>query len=621
MASLTVTINATSRTSVTLQGGSSIQLDRPASTATLVVLDTAGTLSISTLQTVSVANGGTTIFNGFIVKKRMDGEGLAPPARRYTLTCADWNWRCAHPKAVVTKTYLKQSDQDIIVDAVTEAGLGSDLTATTGTIDSIQSSITIGFDGATLTEVLDEMSRRSGGVWWVDQGKTLHYNTAANATAAAWNIDTDSPNGSTTFDVLGLTVDAEHLDPINSIEVIGERKVTDLARPSDTDSDATSQSSYGVYARKELVQSAISDTEASLIAAELISAGKDPRDSITFTCRDDDSRGLLGPNQKITATCSRLGLSSQAFVTRRVALRQISDSITEMSVEAGDIRPTAAAMLKKFNESRRRVTASTYALMGVDFDQTNSEYLRTVGTPYDIRDMVTSAGGSFTFSAVVRINSGMNNGEVASYGEFSDSSNINGWRIVAEESGTTETYDLRLRLGVTATDLNAVTSTHPLVAGQVHHIAVVCDTDGSGVNFTKFYVDGAEATSSGGSTGNNPINWSNADMCLGGSDDVTGFATRYFWDGFIGAASIYPLALTVYQVRALAVNPLHRPNTSLAVWAFDEHVDGYTVGNSADPIYSSGDSIYQSNTGNLYNLRAASGKTLTYEEIAYTPPL
>lgn len=515
----------------------------------------------------------STLFEGFVTALEVQPIG-APPSRVISLECVDWNWRLDNPPAVTTKVYTSQTDQAIILDALAECGLDSDITASASTVASIESGITIAFDGATMREVLDEMVGISGGVWWV-QNRTLYYAAEASTEATDWAINTDSPSEPTTWDVENLVVKERQDFPLNSVEVIGPVRENGT-RPTATDTDATSIAAIGTYHKKIEVKTATTDEYAALVAAQLVAAGKDPRNSITFRFSDElGRRPLTSVNQAITATSTRAGLSADDFVVREIRFKQRTDAISDFEVAAGAFQPSVTDLLRRLDAAAKSTSALPYAIGALDFDAASNEAVDSGTSIANIDDMT-----NLSIFATVKCDS------IASIRT-----------IVAKENGSDQGWNL----SITAAGLIQLTRTRAssnysysrafpgdgFVAGNVYRIVCVSDSTVA----PRFWINGVEATTGGGGSVGSGAFDSEASSPVRVARDNSG---AYF-DGSIGAVALWDVDLPETTASALhnaRFSALPFSNRLQLAWALDE----FAVGNAA----SGSDSILD-RTSNEYN--------------------
>jgi hypothetical protein len=583
---LTATIGGVSR--APLIAGSTISLRRPVSSASLLIDDPNGDIVIATLDSVVIENvvgvdivedsglpgailpggwmpgGGTpthydtgvVIFRGFVNAITIDPRGQHRKGSRILkLECVDLNWRLDNPPNYLTKSYTGVSDRAIILDALTVLGL-SEINADSGTIGEIETGLTVAFDGATMRDVLEEMVKISGAVWWVEDS-TLFYSAEDDAEAAAWGIDTDAPDNSATFDVQAMSVSSRHDYPLNSVTVVGPTG-EDGSRASASASDPTSISTYGTFKRKIELKSVTVDSYAQLAADQLVEAGKDPRQTIRFGFDDASHELFLTVNQKIVATSARFGLSSQAFVTREVRIQQRTGSISDFSVEAGDARPSVQDILKRLNAATRSGSTNLpQQILGLDFTRSSSEAVNS-GTSVPNIDNLTD----FTIVATIRPDQlGVTQAIVAK----DNGSNL-GWMLRLDSFNNLEVSRTRdsvnYEIGVAS----------GFSVGGVYKIVARVTTAG-----LRLWVNGSERTVGGGAGSGTFDSETSAPLRVGRSN-----AGNYF-DGMIARVALWNIALpettcaTLHNAKFDALP--FGVNLKLA-WALDEFSDGSTASGS-----------------------------------------
>ena len=529
----------------------------------------------------------STIFDGFVVALDIQPNGK-PPGRVFQLDCADWNWRLDNPPDVCTKVYANQSDQSIIIDALAECGLDSDITATTSTVASLETGITIAFDGATMREVLDEMGRISDGVFWI-QNRTLYWNSEASVGDSIWEIDTESPAPPASWDVEALTVKQRHDFPLNSVEVVGAVQENGT-RPSATDSDATSIAAIGTYHKKIEVQTANTASYAALVAAQLVAAGKDPTNTISFKFADDGGRrALTSVHRLVTATSTRFGLSSDDFIVREVGIRQIDEAVSEFSVTAGDYQPSVTDIMRRLEAATRSGRAVPQSIGALDFDAASSEAVDSTSTSLTNIDLT----GDLSITATIRVDSisadrticalddGSNRGLVLSVTSFGLLS------LTRTRASSSYFYSRQFPGGFSA--------------GNVYRIVVTSPT----ATAARFWVNGVEATTGGGgSVGSGAFDAATSSPFRVGRDNGGAYM-----DGAIGSVAVWSVDLpetTALGLHNVKFSALPFSNYVELAWALDEFSDG-SAALGTDSIIDRSSSGYHGTPSNT-----PTGTTLVY---------
>lgn len=155
------------------------------------IYDHSGTVDIDEKDSVTIADGETTLFAGELVDLVETSVGIAC---EWKIVCQDNNI-LLDETVVLSESYtVGTADSAIINDLFTSYRSDIDSTTHVATIKANLHS-TMNFDAMTLREILDDICGKTGGWYYVDADKNLHYfETETNP--AGWNLST-SPNGST----------------------------------------------------------------------------------------------------------------------------------------------------------------------------------------------------------------------------------------------------------------------------------------------------------------------------------------------------------------------------------------------------------------------------------------
>lgn len=500
----------------------------------------------------------STIFDGFAVSMKVGPRG-GKDARIIEIDCRDWNWRLDHPPAVLTKVYVDQTDQAIILDALASIGLDSDITASSSTIEEIETGLTVAFDGATMRDVLDEMNKVSGGEWWIDN-RTLYFKSEPSIEYAKWFVNTDDYTHPATWDVENLTVTEHHDYPLNSVEVVGPS--FEGVRPSATDSDATSISAIGTYAGKIEVKTATTDAYAALIAAQLVAAGKDPRRAVSFQCSDDFGRlPLTSLGRLMFVKSPRIGLStSEGFLIQEIEIKQRKSPVSDFRVSAGDSRPSVTDVMRRLEAAAKTSSALPTTIGALDFTAASSESVDTGTSIANVDDMT-----DFTLFATVRCDSVAATRTIVAK---EDASNL-GWNLSITSAGLISLTRTRASSNYT---YSRAFPAGGFVAGNVYRIVAVSDSSTA----ARFWINGVEATTGGGGSVGSGTFSTEASAPVRVARDNGG---AYF-DGAIGGVAVWDIALPETTASALH-------NSRFAALPFSNRLqlalalDEFAVGNSA----------------------------------------
>lgn len=527
-------------------------------------------------------------FSGYILSKAIKREKAN--AFIVTTDCASTAWRMANPPTLCTKVYQDTDDQDIILDAITECGLGSVITASTSTVDTIETGLDVAFRERTLTEVLDEMTAASGGVWDVDASDTLSYNASASAASAAWDINQDSPNGSTTFAV-DITSASENFEtPATTAVVLGAIKDGVQIRATAT----TAGSPTLTFTRPFESPLIVSEATAQAVADAIIADGEAKRVSIKFRYTDEGGLAPLSQNTLIDVTASELGLSAETMLIRSVSMYQETGTTTRFTIDAGGYAPSAAELLRKIGLAGRRQQQSLpFFFPGYDFTAANDEYV-VVPSHSSIDDL-----SPLTVSMWVLFDSVSSNQSLIVKGLHTGSGQ---WRI--ELNGTSKKIEARR---VYSSSNSNLTSTSVLTAGTLYHIAATWTSGGVGT----LYINGeAEDTDSGSGSVTTEATY---DIEIGTnlSADAAGESTKSF-DGFISQVRIWGGVIPPNLMSRLAA----KPGAEDALWSGDQvlhlRMDEYGSGDTV-LVDSTRDSSAAMNHGTINAFKTLTGRETVWQ--------
>lgn len=279
----------------------------------------AGTISRITPRALTLANNGL----GYT---------------EYTLECQDYTalLDTAVPPAVTLPSgFSDQSAIRYIIDNTLPGIID------TTDVDSITVLDAMALSGVTARQALENICQLSGGNFWVDQNKALHYHSPS-ATPAPFAIS-DTPDYATTFP--GLFADYQYSqdfsNPGNRITVFGGGDTP----PSIEVNDATSQSTYGkVFSRVLRDQSLLTIAAVTARANVELARYKQPLQTGRFTTRYEG----LDVGQLVPVTNQALGISG-TFLIRRLTMTWPTSTETRFGVEFGDLNADLIRLLRSFN--------------------------------------------------------------------------------------------------------------------------------------------------------------------------------------------------------------------------------------------------------------------------------
>ncbi len=221
---ITITIAGSDRTAyVPLMGdsefglpGLKIQQDAASyvSRCSFGIRDDLAALTIATKQVVVVADGATTLFGGEIASIERYQVG---PARCMAIDVQDYNILLEETVAPKLTFAVGTADSAIIADLFAAYRTDINAVAYVATIDA--SMETMSFQN-TLRQCLSQICTRTGGKFYVDFDKYLHY-FSTESNAAAWNLS-DTPNFSTTFPFGDYEKVEDASELVNKVYVVGQ---------------------------------------------------------------------------------------------------------------------------------------------------------------------------------------------------------------------------------------------------------------------------------------------------------------------------------------------------------------------------------------------------------------
>lgn len=179
------------------------------------VLDGApGSLIIADWMEVIVLDGGTKMFGGYLLS--IDSSEGSDLLRRIECQCGDYSARLSHVR--VSKEYINRSDAHIIADVFSTymAGEGFDYTSH---VEIIETHERLRYINRYIADVLRDLAKFSGGDWYVDENKNLHY-FASQISTSPFGVS-DFPDLSATFPYSNFRTNKDGSGIANRVRVIG----------------------------------------------------------------------------------------------------------------------------------------------------------------------------------------------------------------------------------------------------------------------------------------------------------------------------------------------------------------------------------------------------------------
>lgn len=185
-------------------------------------VDEGSSLVLQNEAEVSLVDNGTKVFGGY-VRRRTRKDFNVQGIRVYEIQCQDFNSDPSDdwvPVGTGPRT-TAETDKERITWLFSTYGTRS-VDASTAYVQNTRAEdlMDMDFQGMTLAQALDEICKVTGAQWYVDENRKLHYFT--NETVLApWDIDIQSPNGTSTFPARDFTYPDDTIDYVNTVAVIG----------------------------------------------------------------------------------------------------------------------------------------------------------------------------------------------------------------------------------------------------------------------------------------------------------------------------------------------------------------------------------------------------------------
>lgn len=203
-----------------------------------------GSYQILDWSEVTITVDGTRVFGGYITSSGGTASGdAANKTTFWSVECRDWS--AIFDTVVVGRQYTDSAD-NAIVDNLFDTYLPDDGFDSTTNVATQYDDVDIVFDYVTLREALDQLADQVKAQWHVDPDKSIYWYGVIDPGAAAFDIDTVSPNNSSTFDVLAdsLKATTDSLEIVNKLQIIGGYQVAGTLQ-TDTFTGVADEFIYG----------------------------------------------------------------------------------------------------------------------------------------------------------------------------------------------------------------------------------------------------------------------------------------------------------------------------------------------------------------------------------------
>ena len=312
--------------------------------------DVTSTLAIETRDAVTVVDGGTTLFAGEVVDVDTDLLDLAVDGRRLTVLCQDYQILVEEAVIDGQEVYSAQADSAIIADLF--ASYRADVDATTY-VSTLNASMDVTVEDVTLRQALAEICGRTGGRWYVDENKNLHY-FDAESNVAAWFLS-DTPDNATSFPYQHIAVRLKATTIVNRVLVVG----TNVRAWRE---DAASVAAYGTRPAV-VVDTAIADATAANERGDAILAKYGyPHTSYSVTTRKEGLRAGMD----VRLVCGAWGLDDTLTV-ERLTIRW-RGNVRFYELEIGEGVAAALTTGRTWMDRISRVEGTANSLDGIVFD-------------------------------------------------------------------------------------------------------------------------------------------------------------------------------------------------------------------------------------------------------------
>ena len=189
-------------------------LNEELDTLTLTLQD-ASTVNPLEWQEIVVKDGAAKIFGGYVIDvTKKKGRNAAD--NDYDLGCSDY--AILLDKVIIRAKYENKADKEIIADIFTNAAELSTFDGTTY-VETILTLPRARFNRKSAREALDWICEQSGGHWYMDYDKKLHY-FKSEEFGAPFDV-CDTPNDASRMTVQNPSVIKDGAGVVNLVEIVG----------------------------------------------------------------------------------------------------------------------------------------------------------------------------------------------------------------------------------------------------------------------------------------------------------------------------------------------------------------------------------------------------------------
>jgi len=296
-------------------------------TAELEVFDENSDISITAgsrlvADEITIVDGATTYFGGYVTNQDVTTFLTGP--RKLSLQCQGYGILLAET-LVEYEGYFPEADDFIINDLFDTYLPAIDSVTDVAQLDA---SMDIEFSEMSLAEIMDALCERTGGRWYIDNIKTLHYFADENDDSGFDLSDTPAPPASYTY----------HDDPekrVDGTQIVNRVRVIGADEYSVTRNDAGSQATYGIRGTIITDQGLTTTAELEERGDAVLLKYKDPK--ITYVVRTAHGGAVAG--QEVDLKCVVLGLAAlTTFTIRELYIYwELGDPVYEMVLGEAEI--------------------------------------------------------------------------------------------------------------------------------------------------------------------------------------------------------------------------------------------------------------------------------------------
>ena len=248
---ITVTIDGVDRSSLLLADSLYVRssVGNNTDVCEFALRDSAGSYEPLDWDEVTISINGTDIFGGYIIQRDVDSIGGGSAKRAvWQVQCKDWS--ILLDTKIVNEQYVESDDSAILADLFSTY-LTSEGFDTSTSVSTVRADIDINFEQITLREALNDLAARAGANWHIAPNKDVYWYEPTAPAAAAFNIDTASPDDVTSFNALEGSIKRviDSTQILNRIRIIGAEAASTVLQ-TDTFAANGTDSVFGPLTKK-----------------------------------------------------------------------------------------------------------------------------------------------------------------------------------------------------------------------------------------------------------------------------------------------------------------------------------------------------------------------------------